>query len=572
MAWVAWEVLVDQVAWVDSDAAVSPSYRLGIYELVNMNRLLPLGMLCLKLSFSLLLGGLLLSGPTLSGWADQPRRPNILLAIADDWSFGHATAYDCEWVETPSFDRVAREGILFTQAYTPNAKCAPSRASILTGRYSWQLAEAGNHMAVFPHRFGGFMERLAAAGYNAGFTGKGWGPGIALDADGRPRLITGRSFARHKAQPPTKQISNNDYAANFSEFLATVDKDQPWVFWYGATEPHRAYEFQSGQRAGKSLTDIDRVPSYWPDTQTVRHDMLDYALEVEHFDNHLGRILTELAAAGQLEQTLVVCTSDHGMPFPRVKGQAYLHSNHVPLAIRWPQGIEGQGRIVDDFVDFTDLAPTFLQAAGIEDPGPIMQPISGDSLFDIFKQNKSGQVNPARDHVLVGKERHDTGRPDDVGYPIRGIVQEDWLYLHNYQNDRWPAGDPLTGYLNCDGGPTKTLILDERRSGNNRLWWQWSFGKRPVEELYHLTTDADCVINVADAERYAQEKAQLKSRMEKELTDQGDPRMLGNGHVFDQYPYSDARTAQFYNRYLSGVPLKAAWVNPTDFESEDVDD
>ena len=72
--------------------------------------------------------------------------------------------------------------------------------------------------------------------------------------------------------------------------------------------------------------------------------------------------------------------------------------------------------------------------------------------------------------------------------------------------------------------------------------------------------------------RYAQEKAQLKSRMEKELTDQGDPRMLGNGHVFDQYPYSDARTAQFYNRYLSGVPLKAASVNPTDFESEDVDD
>ena len=70
-------------------------------------------------------------------------RPNILFAIADDWSYGHAGVYGCRWVETPSFDRIAKEGILFRNAYTPNAKCAPSRATILTGRYSWQLEEAG---------------------------------------------------------------------------------------------------------------------------------------------------------------------------------------------------------------------------------------------------------------------------------------------------------------------------------------------------------------------------------------------------------------------------------------------
>jgi arylsulfatase A-like enzyme len=78
------------------------------------------------------------------------QRPNILFAIADDWGFGHASAYGCKWVKTPAFDRVAREGILFTRAYTPNAKCAPSRAIILTGRYSWQLESAANHQNVFP--------------------------------------------------------------------------------------------------------------------------------------------------------------------------------------------------------------------------------------------------------------------------------------------------------------------------------------------------------------------------------------------------------------------------------------
>ena len=176
--------------------------------------------------------------------------------------------------------------------------------------------------------------------------------------------------------------------------------------------------------------------------------MLDYAVEVEHFDTHLGRIIKHLEMAGQLDNTLIVATSDHGMPFPRVKGQAYADSNHIPLAMRWPAGISGAGRIVEDFVNFTDLSPTFLEAAAIEDPGPIMQPLSGMSLFDIFAVDVSGQVNPSRDHVLVGKERHDIGRPDNVGYPIRGICKGDWLYIQNYEVDRWPAGDPITGYLN----------------------------------------------------------------------------------------------------------------------------
>ncbi len=97
-------------------------------------------------------------------FAEAAARPNILFAIADDWSFGHAGAYGCKWVNTPAFDRVAREGILFTRAYTPNAKCAPSRATILTGRYSWQLEEAANHMNIFPAQFGRFVEVLAAHG------------------------------------------------------------------------------------------------------------------------------------------------------------------------------------------------------------------------------------------------------------------------------------------------------------------------------------------------------------------------------------------------------------------------
>ena len=495
-------------------------------------------------------------------------RPNILFAIADDWSYGHATAYGCKWVNTPNFDRIAREGLLFKNAYTPNAKCAPSRATILTGRYSWQLEQAGNHMTYFPAKFGGFVERLAAAGYCAGYTGKGWGPGFANDAAGKARAITGKRYSTLKQKPPTKSISNINYSGNFGEFLEDAPDDAPWVFWYGTLEPHRGYEFKSGVKTGKKLSDVDRVPGYWPDNETTRHDMLDYAVEVEHYDTHLGQIIEQLEESGQLDNTLIVCTSDHGMPFPRVKGQAYLHSNHIPLAIRWPKGIEGSGRVIEDFVNFTDLAPTFLEVAGVSEPGPIMQPLSGKSLTDIFQAEGSGQIVPQRNHVLVGKERHDIGRPNNWGYPIRGINNGKFLLIHNFKVDRWPAGHPQTGYLNCDGSPTKTDILNLRRSGDEASWWDLCFGKRPEFEFYNLETDPDCVINVVDAPRYQDTLAQLKKQLKAELTEQGDPRMSGRGDVFDNYPYSGASTDNFYKRFMAGEKLPAGWVNQSDFEKE----
>ena len=116
-------------------------------------------------------------------------------ALSDHQSWPYAGAYGTEWVKTPGFDRVAREGLLFHKAYTPNAKCAPSRAAILTGRPSWQLEEAANHMPFFPTKFTSYVEALdRKGGYFVGSTGKGWAPGIANDASGTPRQLVGKSF------------------------------------------------------------------------------------------------------------------------------------------------------------------------------------------------------------------------------------------------------------------------------------------------------------------------------------------------------------------------------------------
>ncbi len=501
--------------------------------------------------------------------AQPATRPNILFAIADDWGYGHASAYGAKWVSTPAFDRVAREGVLFTNAYTPNAKCAPSRACLLTGRNSWQLKEAANHICYFPAEFKGWGEALAEQGWFVGHTTKGWGPGVANDASGKPRQMTGRAFNKRTAEPPATGMGRSDYSANFVDFLDAAPAETPWCFWYGAIEPHRGYEFGSGvAKGGKQLAQIDHVPGYWPDTETVRHDMLDYAYEVEHFDRHLGRMLQSLEERRLLENTLVIVTSDHGMPFPRCKGNAYEFSNHVPLAVQWKRGIATPGRTVDDYVSFIDIAPTLVEVAGLKWSQTGMADSPGRSLTDIFTSNKAGRVNPARDHVLLGMERHDIGRPNDVGYPIRGIVTEGLAYLRNFEPTRWPACNPETGYLNCDAGATKSLILDLHRKQADNSHWAACFGLRPAEELYDLSRDPDCLHNLAEQPDRAAIKTRLQERMFAQLRQQGDPRMEGRGHVFDEYPHASAAHRNFYERYLRGEKLQAGWVNPTDFEPQ----
>lgn len=497
--------------------------------------------------------------------------PNILFIIADDWGL-HAGAYGTPWVRTPNFDRVAREGILFTNAYTPNAKCAPSRASILTGRNSWQLKEAANHVCYFPAEFKSWGEALAEHGWFVGQTAKGWGPGVANDAQGKPRAMTGKVFNARTAKPATTGISPIDYAANFDDFLDQAPAGTPWAFWCGALEPHRAYEFGSGIRKGGHTTaSIDRVPRFWPDNETVRTDMLDYAFEVEHVDTHVGRILATLERRGLLENTLVIVTSDHGMPFPRSKGNAYEYSNHVPLAAMWPRGIAGRGRVVNDYVSFIDLAPTFVELAGLSWAQTGMAQSPGRSLTDIFRSNKSGQVNPQRDHVLIGMERHDVGRPHDVGYPIRGIIRDNFLYLENFEPSRWPACNPETGYLNVDGGATKTFILEAHRADPADPFWALCFGKRPGTELYDLSRDRDCVNNLATSESTAVRRAHLKDELHTRLKAEGDPRMFGQGDIFDRYPFANPALINFYERYMRGERMKTGWVNPTDFEKAPLD-
>jgi N-sulfoglucosamine sulfohydrolase len=462
------------------------------------------------------------------GAADEPRKPNILFMIMDDWGWNHAGAYGCEWVATPTFDRIAREGVLFHHCFTSNPKCSPCRASILTGRNTWQLEEASCHNGLFPAKFPVYPDLLEQAGYHVGLTGKGWGPGD-YKGGGFTRNPAGPEYQSLTFSPPQRAMGNTDLPNNFKQFLDERQPGQPFCFWMGAREPHRAYEFDAGIRAGKDPASVT-VPGYLPDHDVVRRDMLDYSTEVEWADKLFGQTLEILEQAGELDNTLIVMTSDHGMPFPRVKGQIYEDGFRLPLAMRWGSVIK-PGRVVDDFVNVRDLAPTFLEIGGVEVPGMM----TGHSLVNILRSEKSGWVED-RKVMLMGKERHDIGRPYDWGYPARGIRTPEYFLVHNFHPERWPAGNPEADFGNCDPSPTKEFL---KQIGG--YFYELAFGKRPECELYRLSDDPECIRNLASDPAFDDIKAELKRQMFALLRKDEDPRALGNGHVFDDYRYLSGR-------------------------------
>lgn len=477
-----------------------------------------------------------------TGASSPGRRLNILFAIADDWSWPHAGAYGCRFVKTPAFDRVAREGVLFNRAFCASPGCSPSRAAILTGRPIWQLEQAGTHASAFPRKLEVYPDLLEAAGYHVGFTGKGWGPGD-FKAGGRDRNPAGPPFSRKRLGADVSAgIHDDDYAGNFALFLSQRPEGRPFCFWYGGKEPHRAYEKGAGLKAGKTLADVD-VPPYLPDTPEIRSDLLDYAVEIEWFDRHLGRMIALLEEAHELENTVILVASDNGMPFPRAKANLYEYGTHMPLAIRWP-GDVARGRVLDDLVSHIDLAPTILEAGRVDAPGSVV----GRSLVPLILSRKAGFVDPTRDRVFAARERHSSAREGNLGYPGRAIRTPEFLYIRNFAPDRWPAGDPRGvdgdeyGYYDIDPSPSKRFLIAHREEAAFSRYFRLAVDRRPAEELYDLKDDPGTVANVAERPEYAAALRSLRGELQAWLKLTDDPRVVGNGEAFERYPrYSPIR-------------------------------
>jgi len=463
-------------------------------------------------------------------------RPNILFCISDDQSWLHTSISGCKTVSTPSFDRVAREGVLFTHAFCAAPSCTPSRSAILTGQQIWRLEQGGLLFGALPSKFKVYTDLLEAAGYHVGYTHKGWSPGNYKAGGWDHNPAGSKKYSARRVTPPASGVKRTDYAGNFEDFLNDCPPAKPFCFWYGGKEPHRVYEEGSGLRCGKKLEDVE-VPAFLPDSPVVRSDILDYCTEIEWFDEHLGKMIRLLEDTGKLDSTIIIVTSDNGMAFPRAKTNLYDYGTRMPLAIRWPAKVKG-GRVVDDLVSLTDLAPTFLEAAGLQVAGEM----TGRTLMPVLLSDKSGRIDPKRDRIFTAIERHTLCRPGYVGYPRRAIRTHRWLYIRNYAPDRWPAGDPdfesphQSFYGDIDNGPTKTYMIEHKDDPGVKALFELGFGKRPAEELYDVTADPGQIRNLAANPAYASIKRTLCNQLEKYQRQTYDPRIEGKS-PWDNYPY-----------------------------------
>lgn len=504
----------------------------------------------------------------------QDKRPNILFAFADDWG-RYASAYakiepggPSDIVSTPNFDRIANEGVLFRNAFVNAPSCTPCRSSLLSGQYFWRTGRAAILQgAIWDGSTPSYPLLLNKAGYHIGHTYKVWSPGTPANAPyGAAAFAYNRrgskfnSFSqRVSGARNIEQAKKNlleEVRGNFRDFLAARKNNESLCYWFGPTNCHRKWIQGSGAKLwGLNPDDLKgKLPSFLPDVHVVREDFADYLGEVMAFDASLGVLMEELDRIGELDNTLIAVSGDHGIPgFPNGKCNLYDFGTAVPLAIRWP-GQAAAGRVVDDFVCLPDLAPTFLEAAG-EKPLGVM---TGRSLVNVLMSEKSGQVDESRDAVVVGRERHvAAARTDNLPYPQRAIRTKDFLYIRNFKPDRWPMGtgpgygapegpmpsvDALThntfaAFGDLDASPTKAWIATRPELEDGRFF-DIAFGRRPEEELYDLRTDPDQTRNVAQQKDYAAVREQLSSRLMNVLKDTGDPRVTGDGTTFDKPPFS----------------------------------
>jgi uncharacterized sulfatase len=511
---------------------------------------------------------------------DSSRPPNILFAFADDWG-RYASAYAPhgassnlnELIATPNFDRVAREGVLFLNALVPAPSCTPCRSSLLAGQYFWQTGLGAILMgAVWDETIPTFpLELESRGGYFIGHTYKVWSPGKTMNAPMGARRTNynaaGLNFNQFshwvtKEAPKigleeAKQALYDETRANFRSFLSARPADQPFCYWWGPTNTHRTWERGSGEALWDIAPDDleGRMPKFLPDVHEVREDAADYLGECLAVDHGLGILLEELDAIGELDETLIVVSGDHGIPgMPGAKCNLYDIGCEVALAARWPAHIE-PGRVVEDFVNLMDLGPTFCEAGGIEPPSSM----TGKSLVPVLTSPDSGQVEPERDFVVTGRERHVAhARQGFLPYPQRSLRERDFIYIINFEPDRWPMGDPkglddpnaeapdyeelayhtMVAYRDFDASPTKAWMIHHRDEDDVEPLYHLAFGKRPREELYDLVNDPDYMTNVAGDPEYAEVRERMEARLLRVLEEQGDPRLMEQPCRYEYEPYA----------------------------------
>jgi len=452
---------------------------------------------CFRLALSWLCVALVaIAGTAQPGPA--PRR-NILLLIGDDHGL-EAGCYGNPVIRTPHLDRLAREGVRFANAFSTVASCSPSRSVIYTGLFIHTNGQYG--LAHPPHKqsTGRQIPSLPAL----------------LNARGYRTAVIGKLHVEPPEVYPFGQVlpsagGNRDVATmaqRARQFFAA--SDQPFCLVVGFSDPHRAGAGFANDRTFPEVETIRYrpeeviVPPFLPDSPEVRRDLAEYYTAVSRLDQGIGSMIRALEETGKLDETLVIYTSDNGMPFPGAKTNLYDAGIHLPLIVRAPEQRE-RGVVNEAMVSWVDLLPTLLEWAGV--PPPTGLP--GRSLLPILATRR-----PAGwDTIFASHVFHEI----TMYYPMRAIRTRQHKLIWNLAHEL-----PFPHASDLWGSPTWQHI---RRRADGRMGSRTvaQYLQRPEFELYDVVADPHELRNLAGDPACASVLADLRTRLRQWMEETRDP-------------------------------------------------
>ena len=440
-----------------------------------------------------------------------PSKRNVLLIVSDD--HGYDMSCTGSKVRTPVLDALAREGVLFTDAYASVSSCSSSRATLYTGLYSHTNGMYG--LAHDVHNFSLLDDvktlpwMLKQAGYATALVGK---------LHVKPEASLAYDAWLLPEQPLVRDVAAMGHAAGR---WIREQRDKPFFLTMAYSDPHRAgdashfgntREWPEVKRERYSPADV-AIPSHLPDLPGVRTDLAEYYEAVSRMDTGIGILLKELKDAGHEDDTLVLYLSDNGRPFPGAKDNLYYEGIHLPLIVRAP-GASKRGTRNRAMVSWIDIAPTILDWTGVAPPKDYRYlPLPGRSILPIL-----GETDPKGwDEVFATHSFHEI----DQYYPTRSLRTRKYSYFLNLQ----PALEvPIASDVALSPSWKAITTTPGARLGKRSLD---AFHHRPAEELYDLAADPDEVINLAGNAKYADILADVRSQLDTWRTKTHDPWQKG---------------------------------------------
>lgn len=442
---------------------------------------------------------------------------NVLLIISDDHGIDQLGCYGNQFIETPNLDKMANEGIRFTNAYAVAPSCSASRSSLLTGMYTHQNGQYGHqhsyhHFSLFDH-IETIPSLLKINGYTTGLIGKlHVSSNYNLDFD---FSVSGKEILGNRDAKKIADIAGEFFNKN---------NDNPFFLMIGFSDPHR----QSPTGKGKSQFANDQkyenvlprkynpeeviVPDYLPDINEVREELADQYESISRMDQSIGWILENLRKSNLDKNTLVIYLSDNGIPFPGAKTNMYDSGLRMPMIINVPN-LELKNHVNNSMISFIDVLPTILDWTKTEKS---KNNIPGQSFLNIMEEKDCNE----RNEVFGSHTFHEI----TMYYPMRTIRTKRYRYILNlFPELEFPFATDLYESKTWQEIQDKKILHLGKREVKNYLY-------RPKEELYDILVDPAESVNLAYNSKYENILIELRTKLNEMRHATNDPWLINNNY------------------------------------------